>query len=140
MATLTYSGELQIETCWCGMKHAVPVELARLQKRRRDDGLKQDGFYCPIGHKWIYDGESQTAVLERQLQRERANHDQTLAELSDARQERDHNENRRRAEKAAKTKLKKRIAAGVCPCCNRTFQNLARHIAGQHPEFVGDKS
>ncbi|HEX9950777.1 MAG TPA: hypothetical protein VGB53_03340 [Rubricoccaceae bacterium] len=34
------------------------------------------------------------------------------------------------AQKGAHTRTKKRIAAGVCPCCNRTFQDLARHMAG----------
>jgi hypothetical protein len=23
----------------------------------------------------------------------------------------------------------------VCPCCNRSFQNLRRHMATKHPEF-----
>jgi hypothetical protein len=39
------------------------------------------------------------------------------------------------AGKAQVTKLKKRASAGVCPCCNRTFSNMARHMAHQHPEF-----
>lgn len=25
--------------------------------------------------------------------------------------------------------------AGVCPCCSRSFENLQRHIASQHPTF-----
>lgn len=33
------------------------------------------------------------------------------------------------------TKIKNRVAAGACPCCNRTFENLARHMKGQHPDF-----
>ena len=40
-----------------------------------------------------------------------------------------------RSEKGAKTKLKKRIANGVCPCCNRTFVNVQRHMATQHKDF-----
>jgi Fe-S oxidoreductase len=46
-----------------------------------------------------------------------------------------------RAQKAAKTRIKNdrdriktRVANGVCPHCNRTFQNLARHMASQHPD------
>ena len=66
---------------------------------------------------------------DRELQRERQRHDQTRAD-------RDHIEAKRRGEKAAKTRIKNRIAAGVCPCCNRTFQNLAKHMAGQHPDFT----
>jgi len=31
------------------------------------------------------------------------------------------------------TKERKRVGNGVCPCCSRTFQNLQRHMASQHP-------
>jgi hypothetical protein len=24
----------------------------------------------------------------------------------------------------------------VCPCCNRTFSNLQRHMAHKHPQFA----
>lgn len=48
-------------------------------------------------------------------------------------------EHKIRAEKGAKTKLKKRIAKGACPCCNRHFVNLQRHIEGQHPEYPASK-
>jgi len=34
------------------------------------------------------------------------------------------------------TRLKKRIAAGVCPCCNRSFQNLQSHMKNQHPQYL----
>jgi hypothetical protein len=30
-----------------------------------------------------------------------------------------------------------RVASGVCPCCNRSFVNLRRHMKTQHPEFEG---
>lgn len=33
-------------------------------------------------------------------------------------------------------KTMKRVGAGVCPCCNRTFSALARHMAAKHPEHV----
>lgn len=42
------------------------------------------------------------------------------------------------AYKGAATRLKNRAKAGVCPCCNRTFQNLARHMASQHPDHETD--
>ena len=34
------------------------------------------------------------------------------------------------------TRLQKRIHAGVCPCCNRTFTNVARHMKTKHPNVV----
>lgn len=39
------------------------------------------------------------------------------------------------AQKGQVTKLRKRAKAGVCPCCNRTFVGLQRHMAQKHPEF-----
>lgn len=40
------------------------------------------------------------------------------------------------AHKGHTTRLKNRIAAGVCPCCQRTFQNLARHMKCKHPKYT----
>lgn len=42
------------------------------------------------------------------------------------------------AMKGQVTKLKKRAAHGVCACCNRTFANVATHMAQKHPDFVQD--
>ena len=39
------------------------------------------------------------------------------------------------ATKGVVTRLKKRAIAGVCPCCNRTFQQLAAHMAHKHPDY-----
>jgi hypothetical protein len=37
------------------------------------------------------------------------------------------------------TRIRNRIAAGVCPCCTRTFKNVARHIKDKHPTYVACK-
>lgn len=124
------SGELVVLRCWCGIQHAVPKSLRDVQMRQHNDGRRDvQVIHCPLGHAHVPKGETASERLERQLARERAAHDQTRAD-------RDYKERRRRAEKAAKTRLKNRAAAGLCPCCNRTFQNLARHMKGQHPEFA----
>jgi len=39
------------------------------------------------------------------------------------------------AAKGQLTKTKRRVANGVCPCCNRTFADLSAHMHGQHPEY-----
>lgn len=41
-----------------------------------------------------------------------------------------------RAQKAAKTKIINRVKNGICPCCNRTFQNLQNHFKSKHPELL----
>lgn len=32
-------------------------------------------------------------------------------------------------------RIRDRVKNGVCPCCNRTFQNLAAHMKTEHKEF-----
>jgi len=94
-----------------------------------------------MGHQWVYK-KTKAEKLKEELKaeresraRERASNDQYEARLRD---ERDSYKNKARAQKAAKTRLKNRVAAGVCPCCNRTFQNLARHMDHQHPDFKSE--
>lgn len=48
-------------------------------------------------------------------------------------------ERRRIAQKAATTRLKNRVKMGICPCCHRTFKQLAAHMKKKHPGFVGNK-
>jgi hypothetical protein len=33
-------------------------------------------------------------------------------------------------------KLRERARAGVCPCCHRTFKQLAAHMANKHPDYA----
>jgi hypothetical protein len=42
--------------------------------------------------------------------------------------------NAQKKSEAELRRIQKRTAAGVCPCCNRTFQQLARHMKTRHPE------
>jgi hypothetical protein len=49
-------------------------------------------------------------------------------------------EHRLRATRGVVTKIKRRVAHGVCPCCQRTFKDLARHMEGQHPDYAKDAS
>jgi hypothetical protein len=126
--TLTYEGELTVLTCWCGTRHAVPSELRRFQLRQHDNGENVTSIYCPLGHTHVPSGRSK-AVAERekreQLERQLANRDEDLRAERAA----------HAATKVQATKLRKRAEAGACPCCNRSFVQLARHIKTKHPEF-----
>lgn len=120
-ATLTYSGELVVETCWCGIAHAVPRALIDEQNRQHRNGETQLGIFCPLGHTWVHAGKSE---LEREQERRKA----LEAQLSTTRDEL----------AATRTELattKHRVARGVCPCCKRSYVNVARHMAGQHPNY-----
>jgi len=106
----------------CGMQFAVPEHWD--QERRR----KHDGWWCPNGHSLVYKGKSDA----EKAREERDRYKEWL------RQEEERLAAERRSHSATKgqlTKTRKRIAGGVCPCCNRTFQNLGRHMHTKHPDF-----
>lgn len=42
-------------------------------------------------------------------------------------------------QKGVTTKLKNRMKNGICPCCNRTFKQLAAHMKNKHPEYMEHK-
>lgn len=103
-------------------------------------------FYCPFGHTQHFcDDQGVLGELER-TRRERDKLKQKVAEKDDdlraemARADRantraEHNKRVAAAHKAVATKLKKRVVAGVCPCCNRHFRELQRHMQTQHPTY-----
>lgn len=133
--------ELEVVECAnCHMVFGVP---AMTLTRRRKDGK---GFYCPNGHSNVY-SKSETDKLKdeleetkRRLAREQSLRDQDQARAHTARREADHQARRAAAARGQVTKIKNRVGAGVCPCCNRQFQNLARHMAGQHPDWAATES
>lgn len=127
--TLSYTGTLVVETCWCGMRHAIPQTLRDHMNAQHEKGQKQIGIYCPLGHSWIFSGKSEVEKVKERLEREQS---RTAALTA----EKDQLEASRRALKGQVTKIKKRIGKGVCPCCNRHFVNVERHMATQHPEVA----
>jgi hypothetical protein len=130
--TLTYSGTLVMTTCWCGINHAVPEELFNFMERQHRDGRKQQGIHCPLGHTWTFAGEGEAAKLERELEAARRSRRATQ-DLLHA-EERSH-----AATRGHLTRTRRRVANGVCPCCGRTFKQLARHMKAKHPEFVEEQ-
>ncbi len=88
------------------------------------------GMQPAIGHSLSYKEST-----EEKLRRERDRLQQQMARV-----EQEATEARKRAEKAEKAtkRLQKRTAAGTCPCCQRTFANMAEHMKHQHPEFVSE--
>jgi len=88
-------------------------------------------FYCPAGHKQWFPGKTDSQRVA-ELKAQIATKDDLL------RSTQREVEKRYRLQRAAEGKtraVKKRIANGVCPCCTRSFQNLARHMKSQHPKF-----
>lgn len=109
----------------CGIPFAVPEHW--YDKRREDHTL----FYCPNGHSQHFSG----ATEAEKLRRERDNLKQQMARVEDEKRLAE----RKLAQAVATTKrIKKRASAGNCPCCKRTFSNMAAHMKTQHPEFIAE--
>jgi hypothetical protein len=111
----------------CTMTFGVPK---RFEEDRRKD---HKGFFCPAGHNNFFSGESD----EEKLRRER-----DIARQQVARAEEEAARARRKAINAEREtkRLKKRAAAGTCPCCQRTVIQMARHMKTKHPEFVAEET
>jgi hypothetical protein len=127
--------ELTTVTCaTCSMLYAIPSGLHRAAREwagDRDDGRGWK-LCCPVGHTWWYTGKKTRAErLEEQLR-------VALLQSQAERDLREDTERRLRAQKGATTKAKKRAAAGVCPCCGRSFVQLRRHMASQHPDVLAE--
>lgn len=102
----------------CGIEYAAPCVF--MQEARKDPAIT---FYCPNGHSRHF-SESEADKLRR----ERDQLKQSLAFKDDLIANRDKRIKR----------MEKRAAAGSCPCCQRMFSNMSRHMKTKHPEFVAD--
>lgn len=134
MSTTTIIATLVSESCYkCGV-------VFGLESRHRDQLLKShEDFYCPNGHSQHYISETE-AERRARLAEERAKSAENTAQFyreraaSNAR-EANIQTHRARALKGHVTRIKRRVANGVCPCCQRTFSNLAAHMETKHPKY-----
>lgn len=118
----------QIFCCDCG----VEFHLAESFKKDLITSKKQ--FFCPNGHAQSY-RENEADRLRRERDRLAQQIAQKDDEISWQRKQREAAERQVTAAKGQITKLKKRAKAGICPCCNRSFSNMAAHMATKHPDM-----
>jgi protein-arginine kinase activator protein McsA len=132
----TYAGQtdLIVMTCpACGVTYAMPTSL---QENAYARGERKITWFCPNGHELGYNGPSEEEKARKKAEADARWYEERF------RAERDlhaHTSRQLAAQKAATTRAKKRHAAGVCPCCNRTFQQLQRHMASKHPDYDASK-
>ena len=90
---------------------------------------KQGAVYCPAcGKQSCWTGKSEEQLLRDRLTSKQALVDRLNEDIR-------HKDRKLSASKGQMTKLKNRVKNGVCPCCNRTFVNLLRHMKSKHPEY-----
>lgn len=121
MGTTTHIMSIISEICCvCGTPFGIE---SRLKESLRNTHA---AFYCPNGHGQSYAEKSKAEILQDEVTRLKAKQDQLNQSLIDK-------------DKEIK-KVTRRIKNGVCPCCNRTFINLGRHMKTKHPSFKETKS
>ena len=106
----------------CGVAFALTDSMYK--ERLRD----RESFWCPNGHRQNFIGES----AEKRLRRQR---DLAREEAEAYKESRDYARRQAASRKGQVTRIKRRIAKGICPCCKRSFADLRRHMEGQHPEW-----
>lgn len=123
--TVTEVVQLSTITCGsCGVTFAIPSSLYRELLDHHDRS-----FWCPNGHQRHFVGQTETDRLQAEL-------DRVKARARHVEDQRDAADRSNRALRGVITRQKRRAAAGVCPCCHRSFQALADHMATQHPDYA----
>lgn len=115
---MSFVTEVELTTIHCGRCGGTYAICEKLRAHKAE----QRGFwncpYCQVS--WGY-GECENDRLKKQL-----------AEASAARARLQSENDQLQAAKLELERKASRVKRGLCPCCNRTFTNLARHMATQH--------
>lgn len=110
--------------CNCHMVFWMPHSFYRQCSEQRP----HKEFWCPAGHRQHYIGESDLDKMRRRAQQAEQHNAMLHAEARAAVQERN-------AAQADLKRHQRRTKAGLCPCCNRSFINMQRHIKTKHPDY-----
>ena len=126
--TETIVETFHVITCYsCGVRFGISNQL---YKRAVTDA--EGSVICPAcGSRSCWrESEDQKRIkeLERKLQWE-------TAEVARQKVAKEKAVESLRATKGVVTRISRRIAAGTCPCCHRTFKQLSAHMALKHPGF-----
>lgn len=102
----------------CGVEFAMTRDYYNVTKRTGRT------WYCPNGHGRAWTGKTDSEKLADSQAREVALRDQVDAAVREAERVR-----------GALLRDRQRFANGVCPCCNRSFENVRRHMENKHPDY-----
>lgn len=109
----------QINCGECGGTYAINE---RYRQQKYEEGKS---WTCPYCRTWWGYSKGENQRLQEEVAAERRRLQAALA--------------RENEEREAKLKLErklKRVGRGTCPECNRTFENLARHMNCKHGDKV----
>lgn len=111
--------------------HTIFAMTLDMKRRKLDSGER---FFCPNGHGQSY-SESTVDRLHKKIQELKETRKYYEDFVNRLMEERDQFKLSAKGQKAAKTRIMNRIKNGVCPCCNRSFDNLHQHMKTKHKEL-----
>lgn len=123
---------IEVVTCGhtgCGV--VFGFESNFVSARKKDHAI----WYCPNGHERYWPAKSNEEILQEKLAL--AEREKRWEEDSKKRAWAAHSAAMKRlaSAKGSVTKIKNRVSNGVCPCCKRSFSNLAAHMRHLHPSW-----
>lgn len=132
--TILYTGTLVTEECCvCFITFAIPRDF-----QRRAENNHSISFYCPKGHAQNYTGPTPAMKLRAELEQAQR---QVIRERNWRRGAEETAEQERRSKAAIRghmTRMRNKIAAGVCPvgACRRHFTNVHEHLQHEHASWL----
>lgn len=126
--TETIVETFRVVSCYtCGARFGIGADLYR---RAVTDAV--GSVYCPACGSQSCWRESEDQKRIKELQRKL---EWEAGEVARQKAARDTAEASLRSTQGVVTRMKRRAAAGVCPCCHRTFRQLAAHMVAKHPDY-----
>jgi hypothetical protein len=124
---MTFTETVQLTTINCGSCGGTYAINERYRLQRQEQGGYWHCPYCECS--WGY-SVSENTKLKKQMEDKERELRAAKCEVLNAQAE---TYTERAAKELVQRKLK-RVNRGVCHCCQRSFQNLQRHMATKHPK------
>lgn len=137
MSAFSLNRKISFETVECGACHMLFAITSAFQRQCKEDGR---AFRCP-DPKCSWDTQSYCETDVDKFKKELKEAEAAKARADQARrwaeESRDCERRSHAATRGHLTRAKTRAAAAVCPCCNRSFKQLRRHMRSKHPDYLG---
>ena len=118
---------VHVTSCCCRIEFGIPRDFYD------DCNNYGTSFHCPkCGNSMVF-REPETKRLRKEIKI-------LNNKVNNADRQRREAENQKNAARKSHRKMRDRVKNGVCPCCNRSFENLLNHMRSKHPEFGNNKT
>lgn len=125
VTSVAISVEVTLTSVNCGKCGGTYAINERYRQRQEENAGTWNCPYCQVGWGYV---ESELSKVQKRLEDEKRRHLLTLSRVNEVTA----SLNATKALATRHANKLKRVQAGVCPECNRSFQNLKRHMQTKH--------